>query len=96
MSTDDTQIPGSVDGELVEASTAAKLAAPFLALGAAWAVRKAMEAVYVRSTGTRPPNAGDPDASMRRVIIWAASTAAAIAIINVAIDRMTAPTRVTD
>lgn len=94
MSTDDTQVPAPVEGELVDAPGAVKIVAPFLALGAAWAVRKAMETAYERSTGTKPPHAGDPDASMRRIILWAASTAAAIAIVNVAIDRLSAPKRV--
>lgn len=81
------------EGELVEAPTSMKVLAPFLALGAAWAVQKALETVYVKVTGTRPPHAGDPDASMRRILMWAAATAAAVAVVNVAIDRATAPRR---
>ncbi len=82
------------DGELVDASTMAQIVAPVLAIGATWAVRKALEMAYTARTGHRPPRASDPDESMRRIIIWAATTAVAVAVVNVVVDRMTAPTRV--
>ncbi len=81
------------DDDLVEASTILKVAAPIIAIGATWAVRKVLERAYTSATGGQPPRASDPDASMRRVILWAMATAAAIAVVNVAVDRMTAPTR---
>ena len=81
----------AVDDDLVEASTAIKVAAPFIALGATWVVRKAMDAAYTRATGAPPPRASDPQASMRRILVYAAVTAAAVAVVNVAVDRLTAP-----
>jgi hypothetical protein len=81
----------AVDEDLVEASTALKVAAPLIALAATWAVRKAMDAAYTRATGSEPPRASDPQASMRRILIYAAVTAAAVAVVNVAVDRLTAP-----
>lgn len=92
MSTADNLDPTPA-GELVEAPTTMKIVAPFLALGAAWAVQKVLAEIYERTTGTKPPHAGDPDVSMRRILIWAATTAAAVAVVNVAIDRATAPRR---
>ena len=67
----------------------AKVVGPLAALGAAWAVRKAMDGAYRKKTGSEPPNAGDPEASIKRVLLWAAATAAALAVVKVAVDRAT-------
>lgn len=72
------------------AGAAAKLLAPAASLAATWGVRKAMDSAYRRSTGTPPPRAGDPEASLRKVLLWAAVTAAALAVANVLIDRVAA------
>ena len=77
--------------EPLSASTASKIVAPLLALGAAWAVRKALDAAYLRSTGSTPPQAANRDEPLRRVLLWAAATAAVLAVVKVAIDRITAP-----
>ena len=82
------------DTELVEAPVAAKIAAPLIALGATWAVREVMERVYTKVTGNKPPHASDPDRSMGSVLVWAATTAAAVAVVGVVIDRISAPKRV--
>jgi len=82
--------------EVVEAPTSAKLMAPIIALGATWAVREIMERIYKKTTGHNPPHASDPQQTMTRVIMWAATTAAAVAVVGVVIDRMTAPRRVED
>jgi hypothetical protein len=79
------------DEELVEPATMIKIAAPFLALGAAFLVRKVMDSAYERTTGRKPPTAGDRTNSLGRVLMYAAATAAAIAVVNVVIDRATAP-----
>jgi len=79
------------DEELVEVSTALKIVAPVVAFGAAWLVRKALDTAYTKATGNPPPRATDRHASMRRVLVYAAVTAAAVAVVNVAIDRATAP-----
>jgi len=87
--------PTDAEGtELVEAPRSATLMAPFVALGATWAVRELMEKVYQKATGKKPPHASDPDQTMGRVIMWAATTAAAVAVVGVIIDRVTAPRRV--
>jgi hypothetical protein len=88
MSETDVATP---DDDLVEASTAIKVVAPFVALAATWVVRKAMDSAYTRATGHEPPRASDPQASMRRILVYAAVTAAAVAVVNVAVDRLTAP-----
>ena len=77
------------DDDIVETSTMIKMATPFIALGA-WAVRTLLEKAYTASKGSPPPKASDPDASLRQVILWAAATAAAVAVVNVVVDRMTA------
>jgi hypothetical protein len=94
MTTVDDDLIDDAD-DLVEASTVVKIAAPVIAFGAAWIVRKAMETAYTKATGHAPPKVSDPDARMVRIIVWAAATAATIAVVNVAVDRMTAPKRIT-
>ena len=81
----------TTDDDLIEASKLLKMAAPLLTITAAWAVRKGLEKAYTTTTGGSPPRANDPDASMRRVILWAVATAAAVAVVNVAVDRLVAP-----
>lgn len=90
---DDLELPTLDDDELIEASTALKVAAPMIALGAGWLVRKALDGVYTRSTGTAPPKASDRDVNIGRVLVYAAATAVAITLVNVTIDRLTAPRR---
>jgi hypothetical protein len=91
----ETDAPAPVEeGEIVDAPTAAKIIAPLVAIGATWAVQKGLSAAYTKATGHQPPRASDPDASLRRIIVWAATTAVAVAVVNVVVDRMTAPRRV--
>ncbi|MEO6822358.1 MAG: DUF4235 domain-containing protein [Candidatus Nanopelagicales bacterium] len=68
----------------------AKLVAPLAEIGAMWGVRKTLDSIYRRSTGSEPPRANDPAASLRKVLMWAAVSAAALAVVNVIIDRATA------
>lgn len=77
--------------DLVDPGMAAKMAAPLIALGATWAVREVLEFGYKKVTGHEPPHANDPTQRMSRIILWAATTAAAMAVVSVVIDRMTAP-----
>jgi hypothetical protein len=79
------------EDDFIEPSTMVKVAAPFLALGAAFVVRKVMDSAYEKATGRRPPSAGDHTNSIGRVLMYAAATAAAVAVVNVIIDRATAP-----
>jgi hypothetical protein len=90
-----TDVSTQTDDELVEASKAIKLAAPVIALTAAWAVRKVLDKGYTSVTGENPPKATDPDAPMRRILVYAISTAAAVALVNVLVDRLTATRRTT-
>lgn len=68
----------------------AKLVGPIAGLGAIWGVRKALDTAYRLSTGSEPPRASDPEQSLRRVVVWAAVSAAALAAVTVVIDRSTA------
>lgn len=77
--------------DLVDPGMGAKLAAPIIALGATWAVREVLEFGYKKVTGHEPPHASDPTQRISRIILWAATTAAAIAVVNVVIDRIAAP-----
>ncbi|MGE0817349.1 MAG: DUF4235 domain-containing protein [Candidatus Nanopelagicales bacterium] len=92
---DDLELPDVDDDELIEASTALKVAAPLIALGAGFLVRKVLDTAYEKTTGAPPPKAADRDVRLGRVLVYAAATAMAIAFVNVAVDRMTAPKRVT-
>lgn len=67
-----------------------KIIAPLAEIGAVWGVRKVLDSAYRRSTGSEPPRANDPEASLRRVLLWAAVSAAVLAVVHVAIDRATA------
>lgn len=91
----ETDAPALADeGEIVDAPTIAKIVAPLLAIGATWAVQRGLSAAYTKATGNQPPRASDPDASLRRIVVWAATTAVAVAVVNVVIDRISAPRRV--
>ncbi len=90
---DDLELPDLDDDDLVEVSTVLKVAAPMIAIGAGWLVRKALDGAYRKTTGAPPPKAADRDVNIGRVLVYAAATAVAIAMVNVAIDRMTAPKR---
>lgn len=79
-----------VAAAVAPSGAAAKLAAPVLALAATWGVRHVMDRAYRRSTGSPPPRAGDPEVPLGRVLMWAAASAAVLAVTNVVIDRLTA------
>jgi len=91
---DELELPSADDDEFVEASTALKVAAPILAIGAGLLVRKVLDTAYEKTTGAPPPRANDRDVKLGRVLVYAAATAMAIAMVNVIIDRSTAPKRV--
>ena len=50
-------------------------------------MQRGLSAAYTKATGNQPPRASDPDASLRRIVVWAATTAVAVAVVNVVIDR---------
>ena len=53
-----------------------------------WAVRRALESGYHRATGRALPTARDRDVPFRRILVWAAVSAAAVAVANVVVDRV--------
>ena len=65
---------------------AAKIA--IMEMAATWVVRTALDSGFRRATGNSPPTARDPDAPYRRIIAWAALTAAAVTAADVAADRL--------
>jgi hypothetical protein len=54
---------------------------------ASWAVRRSLESGYHLATGSQPPTARDHNVPFRRIVAWAAVSAAAVAVANVAVDR---------
>ena len=54
---------------------------------ASWVVRRSLESGYHRATGHLPPTARDRNVPFRRILVWAAVSAAAVAVANVAVDR---------
>ncbi len=57
-------------------------------LAATWAVQRAMGLAYRKVTGQQEPSARDSGVPLTRILVWAASTAAAVAITNVLVDRV--------
>ena len=55
---------------------------------ASWVVRRLMESGYLAATGHAPPTARDQGVPLRRVLLWASASAAAVAIANVVADRV--------
>lgn len=56
-------------------------------MAATWVVQRALASAYRRITGNAEPTARDADVPLGRIFVWAATTAAAVAIVNVAVDR---------
>jgi hypothetical protein len=82
------------DGEIVEPNTLVTILLPIAAIGATLLVRKIMDKGYEKVTGHEPPKASDPDQRTGKILLYAVATAAAVAVVNVAFDRMAAPKRV--
>ena len=56
-------------------------------LAATWAVQRAMGLAYRKLTGQQEPYR-DSAVPLTRILVWAGSTAAAVAITNVLVDRV--------
>jgi hypothetical protein len=69
-------------------AAAMHLLTPFVAMGATMVLRKALNAGYHRITGSPPPSATDGNITFRRALIWAMTTAATAAVVEVAIYRI--------
>lgn len=72
----------------VEISPLAHLIAPIAAIGATMLVRKWMNSGYKRVANGPVPTAGDPRVSFGRALVWSAITAAAAAVVEVAVFRI--------
>lgn len=59
-----------------------RTAAPLVSVGAAWAVRRAMVAVYESRTGKPAPLVASHERSVVAKVLWAASVAALVALIE--------------
>jgi hypothetical protein len=57
-------------------------------MAATWAVQQALQIGYRRITGRTMPSALDEDVPLHRILRWAAVSAAAVAVANVAVDRL--------
>lgn len=64
-----------------------KIVAPLAEIAATWGVRKLLDSAYRRSTGSEPPRATDRTVPLRQVLMWAAVSAAVLAVVHVVIDR---------
>lgn len=67
------------------------LMAPVIAVGATMLVRKLLDTGYRRVTGREAPGPRDTADGLMRVIAWTVATAAAAAIVEVAVYRLTQP-----
>ena len=65
-----------------------QVVAPLAAMGATWAVRKAMSSAYARRTGHLPPQADDMEVSLGKVLLWSVATAAVSVTVEVVIIRV--------
>jgi hypothetical protein len=93
---DDNLTGEPVELDLEDPSTIARIVAPVAAIAATWVVQRVMSSGYRAVTGKEPPHASDRNQSLARVFLWAAATAATIAVVNVAIDRFISPQEHTD
>lgn len=64
------------------------LLAPFLAIGGTWVARQGINVLYEKIAGHPAPRPSDPRTTWGRAILWTAVTAATVAIIEVAIYRV--------
>ena len=83
-----TRRAGGDEPQTGEVSRGAKVAAPLVAGVGAWAVRKALDSGFRLATGRPAPTASDLNILPRRIVLWAAVTAAGVAAVNVAVDRV--------
>jgi cation transporter-like permease len=70
--------------------SALQMAAPILAVGATMALRKIMNGGYRQFTGHRPPDPNAAGTPIVQAMVWAVTTAAAAALVEVLIYRLTA------
>jgi hypothetical protein len=76
----------SHEPEITHGAPSVKVA--IMEMAATWVVRKGLDSGFRRATGHSAPTARDPDVPYRRIIAWAAVTAAAVAAANIVADRV--------
>jgi hypothetical protein len=72
------------------ARTLARTTAPLIAMGASWAVRKAMVKAYEARTGKPAPVIYSREASVVSKVLWAATLAGVVALSEVVVWKMLA------
>lgn len=70
--------------------SALHMAAPIIAVGATMALRKIMNGGYRQFTGHGAPDPNEPGTPLLKAMAWAVTTAAAAALLEVVIYRLTA------
>jgi hypothetical protein len=65
-----------------------RAASPLITMGATWAVRKSMISIYEARTGKPAPLVYSRDASLVSKVVWAATMAGVIALIEVAVTQL--------
>jgi hypothetical protein len=80
----------AVPANTIENNLVIHVLAPLAAIGATWAVRKALDSGYRSVTGRGAPNPQDPQAKLGSALMWAAITAASAAVVEVAVFRLLA------
>ena len=65
-----------------------RLLTPLVSLGAAWATRKSLNAIYSRRhEGGAIPKNDDVEVPFKRVLIWALATAVVASLVDVAVQQ---------
>jgi hypothetical protein len=72
-----------------KSTSAMHLLAPVIAFGATWGMRKVVNGGYRQIVGSAPPDPLKSSTPLVRAIVWAATTAALAAVVEVAIYRLT-------
>ena len=82
---------------MANSRAAVRMVAPVITIGATWIASKTLSAGYRGLTGHEPPQAGDRNTPLIRVVVWALVTASAVAVIDVVVARLGAdPLEATD
>ncbi|HRY09614.1 MAG: DUF4235 domain-containing protein [Actinobacteria bacterium] len=64
-----------------------RLLTPLVSVGAAWATKKSLNAMYARRHDGTIPSKDDVDVPFARVLIWALATAVVVALVDVAVQQ---------
>ncbi len=64
-----------------------RLLTPVVSLGATWATRRSLDALYRRRHDGTIPTKYDTDVPFRQVLVWALATAVVVALVDVAVQQ---------